>query len=87
MDARRAVEDVQAAGVKALGVCVGNFGPETPETLIAEWFSGPIMYEMCRRDRVQRGLLNVMRAYLERPACYELCCAGHVHLLLSLIHI
>lgn len=32
--------------------------------------------------QVQRGLLNVMRAYLERPACYELCCAGHVHLLM-----
>lgn len=31
---------------------------------------------------MQRGLLNVMRAYLERPACYELCCAGHVHLLM-----
>ena len=28
--------------------------------------------------QVQRGLLNVMRAYLERPACYELCCAGPV---------
>ena len=44
LDARRAVEDVQAAGVNALVVFLGNFGPETPETLIAEWFSGPIMY-------------------------------------------
>jgi len=44
LDARRAVEDVQAAGVNALVVFLGNFGPETPETLIAEWFSEPIMY-------------------------------------------
>ena len=30
--------------MNALVVFLGNFGPETPETLIAEWFSGPIMY-------------------------------------------
>ena len=44
LDARRAVEDVKAAGVNALCVYLGNFGPETPETLIADWFDGPIMY-------------------------------------------
>ena len=42
--AKAAVEDVKAAGVNALVVFLGNFGPETPETLIAEWFDGPIMY-------------------------------------------
>lgn len=44
LDARRAVEDVQAAGVNALVVFLGNFGPETPETLIAEWFSGLFLF-------------------------------------------
>ena len=44
LDARRAVEDVKSAGVNALCVYLGNFGPETPETLIADWFDGPIMY-------------------------------------------
>ena len=44
IDARRAVEDVKAAGVNALCVFLGNFGPETPETLIADWFDGPVMY-------------------------------------------
>ncbi|MDO4174778.1 MAG: fucose isomerase [Eubacteriales bacterium] len=44
LDAKRAVEDVTAAGVNALVVFLGNFGPETPETLISEWFDGPIMY-------------------------------------------
>lgn len=43
-DAQRAVADVKAAGVDALVVFLGNFGPETPETLIADWFDGPIMY-------------------------------------------
>ena len=44
IDAKDAVDDVKAAGVNALVVYLGNFGPETPETLIAEWFDGPIMY-------------------------------------------
>lgn len=44
LDAQKAVEDVKAAGVNALVVLLGNFGPETPETLIADWFTGPIMY-------------------------------------------
>ena len=44
LDARKAVDDVVAAGVNALVVYLGNFGPETPETLIADWFDGPVMY-------------------------------------------
>ena len=40
----RAVDDVRAAGCNALVVFLGNFGPETPETLIAERFDGPVMY-------------------------------------------
>ena len=47
LDAQKAVMDVQAAGVNALVVFLGNFGPETPETLIADWFGGPIMYVAC----------------------------------------
>ena len=43
-DAKKAVDDVVANGVNALVVYLGNFGPETPETLIADWFDGPIMY-------------------------------------------
>ncbi len=39
-----AVADVKAAGCNALAVFLGNFGPETPETLIAKHFDGPIMY-------------------------------------------
>ncbi len=39
-----AVADVKAAGCNALTVFLGNFGPETPETLIAKCFDGPVMY-------------------------------------------
>ena len=39
-----AVEDVLMEGVNALVVFLGNFGPETPETLIAAQFGGPCMF-------------------------------------------
>ncbi len=44
IDAKKAVEDVKQNGVNALVVYLGNFGPETPETIIADLFCGPIMY-------------------------------------------
>ncbi len=44
VQAKEAVRDVKANGVNALVVFLGNFGPETPETLLAQWFHGPIMY-------------------------------------------
>jgi len=43
-DALAALADVQAAECNALVVFLGNFGPETPETLIAQKFDGPVMY-------------------------------------------
>ena len=43
-DMLRAVADVKAAGCSALTVFLGNFGPETPETLIAKYFDGPCMF-------------------------------------------
>ena len=43
-DMLKAVEDVKAAGCNALVVFLGNFGPETPETLIAKYFDGPCMF-------------------------------------------
>ena len=44
IDMLKAVEEVKAAGCNALTVFLGNFGPETPETLIAKYFDGPVMY-------------------------------------------
>ena len=43
-DMLAAVENVKAAGCNALVVFLGNFGPETPETLIAKYFAGPCMF-------------------------------------------
>ena len=43
-DMLKAVDDVKAAGCNALVVFLGNFGPETPETLIAKNFDGPCMF-------------------------------------------
>ncbi len=43
-DMLKAVSDVKAAGCNAVCVFLGNFGPETPETLIAKYFDGPCMF-------------------------------------------
>ncbi len=44
LDMLKAVGEVKSAGCNALVVFLGNFGPETPETLIAKNFDGPVMY-------------------------------------------
>lgn len=44
LDMLKAVEEVKAAGCNALTVFLGNFGPETPETLLAKHFGGPCMF-------------------------------------------
>lgn len=43
-DAVKALDEVCAAGVNALVVYLGNFGPEGPETLLAQRFNGPVMF-------------------------------------------
>ena len=43
-DMLAAVAEAREAGVNALVVFLGNFGPETPETLIAREFDGPCMF-------------------------------------------
>lgn len=39
-----AVKEVTETGCNALVVFLGNFGPETPETMIAKYFDGPCMF-------------------------------------------
>lgn len=43
-DVSKALDEVNKAECNALVVYLGNFGPETPETLIAQKFDGPTMY-------------------------------------------
>ena len=40
----KALGEVKEQGCNALVVFLGNFGPETPETLIAKNFDGPCMF-------------------------------------------
>jgi len=44
IDMLKAVEDVKKAEVNALVVYLGNFGPETPEVMLAKNFAGPVMF-------------------------------------------
>jgi len=44
LDMLKAIEDVKKAEVNALVVYLGNFGPETPEVMLAKNFPGPVMF-------------------------------------------
>jgi L-fucose isomerase-like protein len=43
-DAMKALKDVKDNGVNALVIFLGNFGPEGPETMLAQKFDGPVMF-------------------------------------------
>lgn len=50
-DMLKAVDEAKKAACNALVVFLGNFGPETPETLIASNFPGPVMYAAAAEER------------------------------------
>lgn len=56
-DMLKAVEEVKNVGCNALVVFLGNFGPETPETLIAQKFDGPVMY-VAAAEETGKDLIN-----------------------------
>ena len=56
-DMLAAVDEAQQAGCNALVVFLGNFGPETPETLIAQKFNGPVMY-VAAAEETGKNLIN-----------------------------
>jgi L-fucose isomerase-like protein len=56
-DMLKAVKEVQGAGCNALVVFLGNFGPETPETLIAKNFDGPVMF-VAAAEESYKNLIN-----------------------------
>lgn len=56
-DMLKAVEEVKAQGCNALLVFLGNFGPETPETLVAKYFDGPVMYAAAAEE-TGKDLIN-----------------------------
>ncbi|MBP2629973.1 MAG: L-fucose isomerase [Firmicutes bacterium] len=56
-DMLKAVQEVKDAGCNSLIVFLGNFGPETPETLIAKNFDGPVMY-VAAAEESGKDLIN-----------------------------
>lgn len=59
----KALEEVKAAGVNALVVFLGNFGPETPETLLCKYFDGPVMYVAAAEEASDKMLDDRGDAY------------------------
>ncbi len=57
LDMRKALADIKENDVNALVVYLGNFGPETPETLLAKEFGGPVMY-VAAAEETQENLIN-----------------------------
>ncbi|MDO4355037.1 MAG: fucose isomerase [Clostridia bacterium] len=51
-DSMKALEEITQAGVNALVVFLGNFGPEGPETLLAEKFGGPVMFAAAAEENI-----------------------------------
>ena len=56
-DMLKAIEEVKKENCNALVVFLGNFGPETPETLIAKNFDGPVMY-VAAAEETGKDLIN-----------------------------
>ena len=63
VDMTKALEDVKGAGCDALVVYLGNFGPETPETLIVKYFDGPCMVVAAAEEAGDRLLDDRGDAY------------------------
>ena len=45
------LESLRQAGVNALTVYLGNFGPEIPESMLAQRFDGPVMFVAAAEER------------------------------------
>ncbi|MDR0473776.1 MAG: fucose isomerase [Treponema sp.] len=68
-DALKALNEVKKAGCNALVVFLGNFGPETPETLIAQWFQSPVMYAAAAEESSKSLMKNRGDAYCGMLNC------------------
>jgi len=49
-DVLRALDEMKRKSVNALAIYLGNFGPEGPTTLLAQRFSGPVMFVAAAED-------------------------------------
>ena len=56
-DAMKSLDELNAAGCNALVVYLGNFGPEGPESMLAQKFTGPVMF-VAAAEEATAGLVN-----------------------------
>jgi len=56
-DVLKALDEIRGADVNALVVYLGNFGPEGPETLLAQRFGGPVMFA-CAAEESGKDLIG-----------------------------
>lgn len=56
-DVLHALDEIQQKGINALALYLGNFGPEGPTTLLAQKFSGPVMFAAAAED-TGKDLIN-----------------------------
>ncbi len=56
-DVLKAIDELKSASVNAIVVYLGNFGPEGPETLLAQRFSGPAMY-VAATEETENNLIS-----------------------------
>ncbi len=52
LDQKKALAEINEAGVNALVIYLGNFGPEGPETLLAQEFRGPTMFVAASEENI-----------------------------------
>ena len=57
-DMLKALDEVNAAGVNALVVYLGNFGPESSEVLLAKKFGGAVMFVAAAEEACGSALLD-----------------------------
>ncbi|HHU63619.1 MAG TPA: fucose isomerase [Clostridiales bacterium] len=56
-DVLKALDELKNAGVNAMVVYLGNFGPEGPETILAQKFGGPTMF-VAAAEETQNDLMG-----------------------------
>jgi len=69
IDMINALGEIMDEGVNALVVFLGNFGPETPETLLAHYFCGPTMYVAAAEDASDKLVAGRGDAYCGMLNC------------------
>ena len=73
INVKRALKDLEKAGCNALCLYFGNYGPEHTSTILAEQFSGPVMFCAAAEDSGKHMQTERKDAYSGLiNACYDL---------------